>query len=148
MVSGSFRIATISALSLRDRRLRNAGRAGEAEPRRHRVAGHARLGEGRHVRQHEEPRRPGDAERAQASVLHHLGDHGHVVHERVDALAEQIGRGLRRAAIRHMLHLDPGGRGEQLKRQMLAGAVARRGAQELARVRLRHGMNSARFFAG
>src|SRR5215218_2322621 len=29
--------------------------------------------------------------------------------------------------------------GEQLQRQMLAGAVARRGAQKLARVRLRHG---------
>jgi CheY-like chemotaxis protein len=104
-----------------DRRGRRAGGCEHARPQRNLIAGHAGLGDRRHVGQRRETLQAADAQHLQLARLDLRQRTDHLVHHHHDLAAEEIAHGLPGALVRYMGH-----RHAQFGQERLGDQVAER----------------------
>ena len=119
-----------------DRRARRAGRREQAEPWPALDPGHAKLGEGRHVRHRGLALGRRDRQRPHAAGGELLLGQRHDVEHDLDVAGDEILQRRRGAPIVHVLDVEIVELLELLARQMARAAEARRAIAELARIGL------------
>ena len=137
VLNPSDRIARFTAaLSLSTMALRQSRGSDQAGPGRCAIARHARLRDGRQVRERRRSLVAAHRERPDLAGLGGAGNAIEALEHQIDVPGDQVVDRRRAAPVRHVLDLRAGHEFEQLAADMAGRAIARRRVGELARIGL------------